>query len=159
MGVSSLLRQPLLICLLPLEISVADGFPQRRRDALPRAAPSLREPRRSPAETAPIRRRRRRDKRNSRYVQSVATERQAAGQQKPTDALVLDAMLRLGEPIAVFTVAGEINAWERQDEVATVMGDLAGRGLLEAGDAVGWRLTKAGERSARRARGPYGPYG
>lgn len=82
-----------------------------------------------------------------------------AGHQKPTDAAVLDAMLRLGEPVAVFTVAGEINAWNRQDDVAAVMGDLAGRGLVVAGNALGWRLTESGERFARRARGPHGPYG
>jgi hypothetical protein len=89
----------------------------------------------------------------------VESERPRAGHQEPTDALVLDAMLRLGEPVAVFTVAGEINAWSRQDDVAAVMGDLAGRGLVVAGEAVGWRLTESGERLATRARGPYGPYG
>jgi hypothetical protein len=71
---------------------------------------------------------------------------------------VLDAMRRLSEPVAVFTVAGEINAWNRQDDVAAIMGDLAGRGLIAAG-VVGWRLTESGERFARRARAPYGPYG
>ena len=86
-------------------------------------------------------------------------ERPKPGHQEPSDALVLDAMLRLGEAVAVYTVAGAINAWNRQDEVAAIMGDLAGRGLLARGDSVGWQLTESGERFARRARGPHGPYG
>jgi len=49
-----------------------------------------------------------------------------AGDVEPTDERVLNAMLVLREPSSVASIAGEASSWNRQDEVAIVVGDVVG---------------------------------
>jgi Mn-dependent DtxR family transcriptional regulator len=74
-----------------------------------------------------------------------------AGEAVPDQRQLLVKLAELGTT-NVPTLAGALGAWNNQDAVAEILGDLAALQLIEPGPSGAWRLTDKGAAAARRSR-------